>query len=220
MNLWTSLGRIPLVAALLAGDLCCWLALGTDRSPGPHPTLAGLLTTAAAWILQAALLWATVLVILLLLEPVAGRELTGYAACPPAVRRVLLLACGVIALGAVTGPVHAEEPHTPTPQVHLDGLPLPDRTTDRTKGRIPADGASAGATVHHGDSLWLIARARLRAEQPGRVPSNVEIERAWRSWYAANRERVGADPDLIVPGTALDAPPDPPARTTQNPTRP
>lgn len=219
MNSYSAvLRRLSLLAAALGGDLACWLALGADRSPGPGPTLADLLTTAAAWALQGAVLWATVLVVLVLLEPVAGRELTGYAACPPAVRRVLLLACGVIALGALSGPVHAEEPHVPTPQVHLDGLPLPDRTIDRR----PGDDESAGTTVHRGDSLWLIARERLQAEHPGRVPSNVEIDRAWRSWYSANRERVGTDPDLIRPGTALRAPtaPSTAPSTTENPTRP
>lgn len=55
--------------------------------------------------------------------------------------------------------------------------------------------------VHRGDSLWSIA-----AEHLGRDASDAEIARAWPVWFALNRDRIGADPDLILPGQILRIP--------------
>jgi nucleoid-associated protein YgaU len=54
-----------------------------------------------------------------------------------------------------------------------------------------------------GDTLWDIATAHLA---PGErtVPN---VDRYWRQVYRANRRAIGADPDLIHPGTRLDVPP-------------
>ncbi|MDN3293127.1 transglycosylase family protein [Streptomyces ficellus] len=46
-------------------------------------------------------------------------------------------------------------------------------------------------TVRPGDSLWVIADEQ---QVPG----------GWSALYEANREAVGADPDLILPGQSLD----------------
>jgi nucleoid-associated protein YgaU len=51
--------------------------------------------------------------------------------------------------------------------------------------------------------LWDIAAARLAPSD--RSLSN--IDRYWRQVYEANRSVVGADPDLIHPGSRLDVPP-------------
>ncbi|MFC8734560.1 LysM peptidoglycan-binding domain-containing protein [Luteimicrobium sp. NPDC057192] len=56
-------------------------------------------------------------------------------------------------------------------------------------------------TVRHGDTLWDIAAAHL-----GPHATDAEIARAWPRWYDANRDAVGADPDLLLPGTVLVAP--------------
>jgi nucleoid-associated protein YgaU len=53
------------------------------------------------------------------------------------------------------------------------------------------------------DTLWGIAAARL----PAGSGSAATIDRYWRQVYAANRAAVGADPDLIHPGTRLAVPP-------------
>ncbi|MER8071988.1 transglycosylase family protein [Streptomyces sp. NPDC094034] len=69
----------------------------------------------------------------------------------------------------------------------------------------PADGSAGGSagetegagaldgeyTVRAGDCLWLIADER---EVPG----------GWSAIYEANKDTVGADPDLIFPGQTLD----------------
>jgi hypothetical protein len=72
---------------------------------------------------------------------------------------------------------------------------------------VPADAGPRSALVRPGDCLWLIAARRL-----GPQASAAEVAREWPRWYAANRQLIGADPDLIRPGQALVAPPDP-ART-------
>jgi hypothetical protein len=58
-------------------------------------------------------------------------------------------------------------------------------------------------TVEPGDTLWDIAAAHL--EPTPRSPASVH--RYWQQIYRANRPALGADPDLIHPGTRLDVPP-------------
>ena len=55
--------------------------------------------------------------------------------------------------------------------------------------------------VRGGDSLWSIAARHL-----GPDPSDAEIARAWPAWFAANRDVVGDDPDLLRPGQLLRPP--------------
>ncbi|GAA4833926.1 hypothetical protein GCM10023221_08060 [Luteimicrobium xylanilyticum] len=56
-------------------------------------------------------------------------------------------------------------------------------------------------TVRRGDSLWAVAAAHL-----GPHATDAEIARAWPRWYEANSHVIGADPDLLLPGTVLVAP--------------
>ncbi|MEV4972832.1 transglycosylase family protein [Streptomyces scopuliridis] len=63
-----------------------------------------------------------------------------------------------------------------------------DGVTDKAEGADTADGEY---TVRAGDCLWLIADER---EVPG----------GWPALYEANKDTVGADPDLILPGQTLD----------------
>ena len=56
-------------------------------------------------------------------------------------------------------------------------------------------------TVRRGDTLWDLAARHL-----GAGATDGEIAAEWPRWYAANREVVGADPDLLLPGQQL-APP-------------
>jgi nucleoid-associated protein YgaU len=53
--------------------------------------------------------------------------------------------------------------------------------------------------VEVGDTLWDIAAARLVPAER----SAVNINRYWRQVYRANRSVIGADPDLLHPGTRL-----------------
>lgn len=81
----------------------------------------------------------------------------------------------------------------------------PAATLDRVLGGGRADRASGPAgrelVVLAGDSLWSIADRTL-----GGLATDAEIAREWPRWYHANREAIGADPDLLAVGTVLRAP--------------
>jgi nucleoid-associated protein YgaU len=71
----------------------------------------------------------------------------------------------------------------------------------------PPDGRSGRATtpdavvVVAGDCLWTIAARAI-----GPDATDAEIAATWPRWYARNRGVVGADPDLLIPGTVLRPP--------------
>ncbi|KRE43663.1 hypothetical protein ASG74_02140 [Knoellia sp. Soil729] len=68
-------------------------------------------------------------------------------------------------------------------------------------GRVAAAAPSSEVVVHRGDSLWSIAARHL-----GPQASDAEIARAWPQWYELNRDVIGEDPDLILPGQVLSVP--------------
>jgi nucleoid-associated protein YgaU len=86
----------------------------------------------------------------------------------------------------------------------LNGLPMPDLPASLP---LPPDGARVRmpavdrVTVRQGDTLWQIAAGRLP-----RSASDTEIAAAVAHWYAHNRLVIGADQDLIFPGTQLEQP--------------
>jgi nucleoid-associated protein YgaU len=97
-------------------------------------------------------------------------------------------------------------PATPEPAAGVR-LGVPDRPavgaatryTDVRSGvavRMPAR-----VVVHPGDSLWSLA-----AHELGPDASAAEIAARWPEWYAANRQVIGSDPDLILPGQVLRIP--------------
>lgn len=59
--------------------------------------------------------------------------------------------------------------------------------------------------VQPGDSLWRIAERTLAARDSGTVTS-ADIARFWPTVYEANRALIGEDPNLILPGQALQIP--------------
>jgi len=64
----------------------------------------------------------------------------------------------------------------------------------------PSSGARR-VTVVRGDSLWAIA-----ARQLGPQATRQQVAHEWPRWYAANREVIGPDPNLIRVGQVLTAP--------------
>ena len=193
------------VAALLAWALLTWLAagivlVGAGRLPGVTGRYA---------------------------DAVAGQLL------PAGLRRALGVALGAsLALGAAAVPASASAPTSAptsvrTPNAGDAGLDWPapaapsPAPTPAPRPARPADAAvptpvqpdpvtfqrvGASVIVRPGDSLWALADRALcvAAEQ---APSNAAIAAAWPTWWAANREAVGDDPDLLYPGTTLFAPP-------------
>ena len=67
----------------------------------------------------------------------------------------------------------------------------------------PAD-ARHEVTVRAGESLWTLAAREL-----GPGATDVEIAARWPLWYQANRDVIGADPNVLLPGQ-LQSPPPPP----------
>ena len=71
--------------------------------------------------------------------------------------------------------------------------------------RDPSPTASPGCRPSHhavlpGDSLWRIAATTLGTDDPARVA------RYWPRIHRANRDVIGPDPDLIIPGQVLELP--------------
>lgn len=96
----------------------------------------------------------------------------------------------------------------------LEGLPLPDRPSGGRRPSAPARAEVADrVVVWPGDSLWSIAARAL-----GDDPSTAAIARSWPHWYDANRAVIGDDPDLLLPGSVLAAPPH--AASTPHPSLP
>jgi nucleoid-associated protein YgaU len=53
-------------------------------------------------------------------------------------------------------------------------------------------------TVLAGDSLWTIVANHL-----GHGASDVDIALEWPRWYEANKELIGQNPDVLLPGQIL-----------------
>jgi hypothetical protein len=74
----------------------------------------------------------------------------------------------------------------------------PTRYTHLQTGQLAR---AASHVVKPGDSLWSIAAAEL-----GPDATDDTIAGRWPQWYAANRQLIGPDPNLILPGQVLNPP--------------
>jgi nucleoid-associated protein YgaU len=97
------------------------------------------------------------------------------------------------------GPPRAVAPPRPTAVVRAAP---PASTTTPPDPTMTASPTGATYTVAPGDCLWSIAAHVL-----GNTASARAIDRGWRAIYAANRDAVGSDPNLIHPGLVLTLPP-------------
>lgn len=140
-----------------------------------------------------------------------ARRMAGWRlpALPSARRWAAGLA--VLAVLARTAPAGAA---LPPPPMRLEAV----RPEPAAGAAVRARAAVPAATVTHaeprpgtayvvqrGDSLWAIASRALEAERGVRPPS-AEVAAYWKRIYGANRQVVGADPDLIFPGQRLALP--------------
>ena len=92
----------------------------------------------------------------------------------------------------------------PTPST-VPPAARPARATPPPVNRpSPAPITAAAVVVEPGDTLWSLAEASLRSS--GTPPTDRQVAQAWPRWWAANREAVGDDPDLLLPGTVLRPP--------------
>lgn len=101
-------------------------------------------------------------------------------------------------------PASSTAPMTPgqatPPEEPLPPGPAPASSTE-TEPEPETTATGRTVTVAPGDTLWEIAARSL-----GPQASAPAVDAEWRLWYAANREVIGADPHLLLPGTRLEAP--------------
>lgn len=68
---------------------------------------------------------------------------------------------------------------------------------------------SAEVVVRSGDTLWSLATRQLqeldRTDAHGTI-EDATVARAWPVWYELNRDVIGSDPDLLLPGQRLRVP--------------
>ncbi len=74
-------------------------------------------------------------------------------------------------------------------------------TSTRSGAAGPRLTEQGSVVVHRGDTLWDIVAATLDAGA-----TDAEVLREVVRWHEANRDVIGADPDLILPGQVLRAP--------------
>lgn len=138
---------------------------------------------------------------------------------PAAARRVLL---GLLGLGVLTAPacaigaagaaipeaasaaaigLRSADEHPEADPRLLEGLPFPDRPSGGVLRAADRRPERARVVVRRGDTLWGIVAHSL-----GPAATAEQVARTWPAWYAANRQVIGDDPDLILPGTSLRSP--------------
>ena len=184
---------VSTAAVLSAGSTPgAWRAAG---GAGPD-AVDDLLVAGCATALSVALAWLWLVTTVTVCGLLTGRTRTGGGTT----RRLVLVACGVaVAVGTGLPAVAAGGEGSEL----LAGLALPERAVAPAAHRRPRPVPTTGTTpdtyvVRPGDSLWSIARAH-----PGDTGS---VDRRWRAIWEANRDVVGDDPDLILPGQALRLP--------------
>jgi hypothetical protein len=136
--------------------------------------------------------------IVTLLRPQLGLAMPAWG--PDGWRRLILGICGLGIIGpSLSSPALATEDAPAGPcivhcQAPLAGLALPD---------LPLSVPRPTVHVHRGDTLWSIAR-----DHAAPMASDQALASEVKALYERNRATIGADPDLIHPGTILILPGD------------
>lgn len=190
-------------------------SLRVEPAAGAAPdAFARALTDLAEILLFAASLWLSAATALTVLGALSGTgslpARLSARVTPRAWRRLLTAALGgaiALAPAATTAQPAGGTDDGP----HIAGLRLPDRPSGDVPGTPIDRGAGRpGVRVRPGDTLWDLAASQL---PPGSADAAVAV--AWHRWYATNRDVIGPDPDLLLPGTRLRSPSDPHERTTR-----
>lgn len=199
--------RVQLAVAVVWTIVTGSVAMGTAavlpvaplafRSPGPScPLRRRVLASRIA----AALLAIT------LSGPAAPPSAAAAAVAAPAAA-----AAAPVMSAAPSDPAAVDEDAHPTEPSDIDEdkipvpgwVPAPPPTTPAADVTLVARGAPEDhlVTVRRGETLWSIAADHLSSS-----PTLEQVAESWPRWYAANREVIGADPHLILPGQQLRAP--------------
>ena len=199
LAVWASVTAGTVAAG--AGAAASWSAIRPRPGPVavPGQGFVGLLVALCAAALLLSLAWLWVVTTVTVVELRLGRvRPTGSTT-----RRLVLLACGAAVLAGASGPAVATGGDGASV---LAGLPLPDRSVvaAHVQRRPPPSIVATSAVrspihvVRAGESLWSIAVGRRRS-----APA---VDDDWRAIWSANRDVIGADPDLILPGQRLRLP--------------
>ena len=188
---------VSAAAVLAAGSTPgAWRAATAGAGPA---AVSDHLVAGCATALSVALAWLWIVT-----TATVGGLLTGRTRAGGGVtRRLVLVACGIAVVAGTGVPAGAAGGEG---RELLAGLALPERAVGPVAHRQPPSVPAARTTpprpdnyvVRPGDSLWSIARAHPDATG--------SVDRRWRAIWAANRDVVGDDPDLILPGQALRLP--------------
>ena len=179
---------LPMVAlaALIVWSLLCWLVLVTavvlaSRLPG---VVGGAAGTAARRIAPAA--------VRQLVEGALGLSVAaGILAAPPASASPSIPPAPPAASASLDWPAavpFADQRTATAPALDWNPTAVPTSTSDPV-------------VVQPGDCLWGVAARHLPADA-----TPAQIAQDWPSWWAANRDSVGPNPDLIHPGLELHPP--------------
>ncbi|GAA2840095.1 LysM peptidoglycan-binding domain-containing protein [Kribbella solani] len=97
----------------------------------------------------------------------------------------------------------ADEPASERPVDRRLRIGVPDRPTAGAPTRYTDVRAATAirVVVRAGDSLWSLAAREL-----GTGATDATIATRWLDWYAANRQAIGHNPNLLVPGQVLQVP--------------
>ena len=123
---------------------------------------------------------------------------------PVAVARMGRLLGAVLVLSTVLKIGHAGAATPPPIQRIERSEPAPSAPPARVDATVATSPVPTTHVVERGDCLWRIARSHLEAAGVG--ASGADISRFWRAIYAQNRDAIGPDPDLILPGQVLTIP--------------
>lgn len=218
-----------LLATVQAAESSLHGGLAANGSPADTAAVS-LLTAAvgtAAWLCVA---WLAVLCALDALSGAPGRlgDVAGRVRSVLTPRLIARLLYSGVAAGSALGiatPALAAA-STPTAATAATSLaapcaqnPLPDldrpvpptacapAVTSATARTATVQPSAVGAPyiVRAGDTLWSVAAAELSATTHLR-PTSTAIAARWPAWWQANRDEIGGDPALLLPGEQLSAP--------------
>ena len=187
------LRALLLVAASAASG--SWLANEALRQAGPPATLESLVTAGVLLGGAAAATGVAGATLIAFAQSLLGRRPRAAGALPAPLQRFLLGATVVAIAAGAAVPANAEEAYPGWAPAVISPTPVGTQAA-ASEGPSPAV-----HVVARGESLWRIA-----AEQLGPDASDAAISAAWRAIYQANRDLIGDDPGLILPGQRLSIP--------------
>jgi len=197
---------ILLVVALGGTLLSLWLGLGLALSalsalPGAIgqvcSLLAARLAPAAARKVVAFVLGTTLTAALV---PGTAVARTSLEAPRPALVASAQNAVSFLADGAPDASIRWVS-DTITP---VDVAPPPSWSPERPRSPKKDASPANAVVVRRGDTLWSIAAHRL-----GPAATSADIDAEWHRWFAANRDVIGDDANVIAPGQLLSPPASP-----------